>query len=81
MVVDWESLLKATRKEGSNRALQLVKAFVTQVQNMPGMQCTEPQHQALREWMYLAWYMPAPHKGKECTGPSMIGCPVAASPG
>jgi len=80
-VTDWESLLKATRKEGSNKALHLAKAFVTQVQNMPGVQCTEPQRQALREWMYPVWYTPAPHKGKEHAGPNMIGCQVAASPG
>ena len=42
MVADWESLLNATRKEGSNRALQLAKAFITQAQNTPGMQHTEP---------------------------------------
>jgi len=70
MVADWESLLKAIRKEGSNRALQLVKAFVTQA-----------QRQALREWTYPAWYTPAPCKGKECMGPSTIGRSAVASPG
>jgi hypothetical protein len=80
-VVDWESLLKATRKEGSNKALHLAKAFVTQAQNMPGGQRTEPQCQVLREWTYPAWYTPVLRKGKECVGPSMIGRPVAASPG
>ena len=80
-VADWESLLKATRKEGSNRALQLAKAFVTQVQNMPGVQCTEPQCQVLREWTYPVWYTPAPHKGKEHAEPSMIGHLAAALPG
>jgi len=80
-VVDWESLLKATCKEGSNKALHLAKAFVTQAQNIPGVQHTEPQHQVLREWTYPVWYTPAPCKGKEHAGPSMIGHPAAASPG
>jgi hypothetical protein len=81
MVADWESLLKATHKEGSNKALHLMKAFVTQAQNMPGVQHTEPQRQALREWTYPVWYTPALHKGKERVRPNMIGHPVAASPG
>ena len=80
-VADWESLLKATHMEGSNRVLHLTKAFVTQVQNMPGVQCTEPQCQALREWTYPAWYTPTPRKGKEHMGPSMIGRLATASPG
>jgi hypothetical protein len=53
-VADWESLFKATCKDGSNKVLHLVKAFVTQAQNTPGVQRTEPQCQVLREWMYLA---------------------------
>ena len=80
-VADWESLLKATCKDGSNKVLHLVKAFITQAQNTPGVQCTEPQHQALREWTYPVWYTPAPRKGKEHAGPNMAGCQVAASPG
>jgi len=80
-VADWESLLKATRKDGSNKVLHLVKAFITQAQNTPGVQRTEPQHQALREWTYPVWYTPAPRKGKEHAGPNMAGCQAAASPG
>jgi len=53
MVMDWESLFKATHK-----VLHLVKAFVTQAQNMPGVQCTKPQRQVLREWTYPVWYTP-----------------------
>jgi hypothetical protein len=80
-VVDWESLFKATCKDSNNKALHLTRAFVTQAQNTPGVQHTEPQRQALREWTYPVWLMPAPRKGKEHTGPKMVGHQVAASPG
>jgi hypothetical protein len=81
MVADWESLFKATCKDGSNKAVQLTRAYVTQVQNMPGVHHTEPQCQALREWTYPAWFTPAPRKGKECEGPKLVGCQAAAPSG
>ena len=80
-VTDWEGLFKAIHKNGSNKALHLARAFVTQAQNMPGVQRTKPQHQALREWMYPVWFTPAPRKGKEHVVPKTVGRQVAASPG
>ena len=80
-VTDWESLFKATHKDSSNKAVQLARTFITQAQNTPGVHHTEPQCQALREWMYPAWFMPAPHKGKERKGPKLVGHQAAASSG
>ena len=65
MVADWEGLLKATRKKGNNKALYLARAFMTQAQNTPLVQHTEPQRQVLREWKYPTWFQPAARKGKE----------------
>jgi len=80
-VADWDSLFKATRKDGSNKAVQLARAYITQAQNMPGVHRTEPQPQALREWTYPAWFMPAPRKGKERKGPKLVGRQAAAPSG
>jgi len=80
-VADWEGLFRSTHKKGNKKALHFARAFVTQVQNMPGVQHTEPQCQALREWSYLAWFQPPACKGKECMVPKLVGCQVAASPG
>ena len=81
MVTDWEGLYKVTCRQGNNKALQITRAFVTQAQNMPGVQHTEPQHQALREWTYPVWFTPAPRKGKEHVVPKTVGHQVATSPG
>jgi hypothetical protein len=80
-VQQWEALLRATHKTGNNKALHVAKAFVTQAQNTHTQQRTEPQHQALKEWMYLMWYEPPMCKGKECVAPKTIGCQASASPG
>jgi hypothetical protein len=64
-VADWEGLFRSTRRQGNNKALQVTRVFVTQAQNTPGLQHTEPQRQALREWTYPAWFTPTLRKGKE----------------
>jgi hypothetical protein len=56
MVTDWEGLFRSTHKKGNNKALHITRAFMTQAQNTPAVQRTEPQRQVLREWMYPAWF-------------------------
>ena len=53
--------------------------FVTQAQNTLAVQRTEPQHQALKEWTYPDWFIPAPRKGKARAAPKKSECPLATS--
>ena len=48
--------------------------------NMPAPQCTEPQCQVLKEWMYPAWFQPATCKGKEGVAPKPTEHPVSVLP-
>jgi hypothetical protein len=80
-VQQWEALLRTTRKMGNTNAVCTARAYVTQVQNTHAKQCTEPQRQALKEWMYPTWFEPPARKGKECAAPKTVGCQASASPG
>jgi hypothetical protein len=80
-VADWEGLFRSTRRKDNNKALHMAQAFVTQAQNTLAVQWTEPQRQALKEWTYLDWFTPAPHKGKACAAPKKSERPLATSSG
>jgi hypothetical protein len=80
-VTDLEGLFRSTRRKDNNKALHMARAFITQVQNMPAVQRTEPQHLALKEWTYPDWFTPAPCKGKECAVPKKSGHQLATSSG
>jgi hypothetical protein len=59
----------------------MAQVFVTQVQNMPAVQRTEPQCLALKEWTYPDWFTPALRKGKAHVAPKKSECQLATSSG
>jgi hypothetical protein len=81
MVTDWEGLFRSTCRKDNNKALHMARVFMTQAQNTPAVQRTEPQRLALREWTYLDWFMPVPCKGKEHVVPKTSGCQMATLSG
>jgi hypothetical protein len=81
MVADWEGLFRSTCRKDNNKALHMAQAFITQAQNMPAVQRTEPQRQALKDWSYPDWFTPAPHKGKAHAAPKKSERPLATSSG
>jgi hypothetical protein len=81
MVMEWEGLLRSTRRKDNNKALHMAQAFITQVQNTLAVQRTEPQRQALKEWTYPDWFTPAPHMGKAHMAPKKSERPLATSSG
>jgi hypothetical protein len=80
-VAEWEGLFRSTHQKDNNKALHMAQAFITQVQNMLAVQCTEPQHQALKEWTYPDWFTPALHKGKAHAVPKKSERPLATLSG
>jgi len=80
-VMEWEGLFRSTRRKDNNKALHMAQAFITQAQNTPAVQQTEPQRLALKEWTYPDWFTPALHKGKEHTVPKTSGHQAATSSG